>query len=456
MIGMYDEPVAVPIIDLLDSSMMSQYISAAREQYNQAVQEQKEFAKEFGDLYSPSASLNKAYYDQTKGRINAGLNYLYQNGIDPLRSAEGRAYIAKIVRETPYAQLANWKSDAENMRTYNKAAAALMAEGKYDKDYANWMLEQQGLAPMEKFDPYSDRRWTALSPAQYETLDQFTKPYGDAIKPGLLDKEAVEGLGQQYDPKNDYLGISYQQIDKAANSAAQALKATPQGKFEVERIKRQMIAEGLNPTEADADKIFASRIAQSFRPKAGIQTMDANKYAYADYANQLANELDAKKSARDLANQKAMLKEQYKYGAAGGKGSSKLSIFDIARAYPKTSAGLNVNSDLSADGVALDKNVKVTKYPSVKGSSNYTQLDFNTGDVPTFYQKKNSDKMVYLSNAKPKQITAKMLGGLQYVPEYGRYMIKCQILKIGGVKKAPQKGKVNEVWIEATETVKHK
>jgi len=64
--------------------------------------------------------------------------------------------------------------------------------------------------------------------------------------------------------------------------------------------------------------------------------------------------------------------------------------------------------------------------------------------------------MVYLSNAKPKQITAKMLGGLQYVPEYGRYMIKCQILKIGGVKKAPQKGKVNEVWIEATETVKHK
>ena len=51
---MYDEPVAVPIIDLLDSSMMSQYISAAREQYNEALQEQKEFAKEFGDLYSPS------------------------------------------------------------------------------------------------------------------------------------------------------------------------------------------------------------------------------------------------------------------------------------------------------------------------------------------------------------------------------------------------------------------
>ena len=92
MIGMYDEPVAVPILDVLDSRMMSQYISAAKEQYNQAIQEQKEFSKEFGDLYSPSYSLNKLYYDKTKGRVNDALNYLYKNGIDPLRSAEGRAY----------------------------------------------------------------------------------------------------------------------------------------------------------------------------------------------------------------------------------------------------------------------------------------------------------------------------------------------------------------------------
>jgi hypothetical protein len=38
------------------------------------------------------------------------LDYLYQNGIDPLRSAEGRAYIAKIIRERPYAEIANLKA----------------------------------------------------------------------------------------------------------------------------------------------------------------------------------------------------------------------------------------------------------------------------------------------------------------------------------------------------------
>ena len=66
---MYDEPVAVPIIDLLDSSMMSQYISAAREQYNLAVQDQKEFAKEFGELYGPNANVNKEFYDITRGAV---------------------------------------------------------------------------------------------------------------------------------------------------------------------------------------------------------------------------------------------------------------------------------------------------------------------------------------------------------------------------------------------------
>ena len=67
---MYDEPVAVPIIDLLDSSMMSQYMSAAREQYNQAIQDQKEFAKEFVQLYGPNSNVNKQFYDITRLSVN--------------------------------------------------------------------------------------------------------------------------------------------------------------------------------------------------------------------------------------------------------------------------------------------------------------------------------------------------------------------------------------------------
>lgn len=459
MIGMYDEPVAVPIIDLLDSSMMSQYISAAREQYNQAVQEQKEFAKEFGELYSPSSDLNKAYYDQTKGRVNKAMDYLYQNGIDPLRSAEGRAYIQKIIRETPYEKIANWKSDAENMKLYNKAAASLAAEGKYDKEYADWTLAQQGLPTMDKFDPYGDDRWTAISPVKYQDIDEFSKPYGDSIKPGLLTKQDVEALGYTYDAKNDYIGISGQQISNAAIKAVQAMKATPQGQFEIQRIKNQMTAQGLNPAEADAEKAFAGKIASGWGTKIGVQAMDANKYAYAKYANELADQLDAKKTARDLNNQLTVLKKQHEYNVLEGKGSKNsknLTIFDIARAQPNTSAGLTMDSDYGKNNVSFNKNVKISKFPQKDGAPGYTQAKFNTRDVKPVIMKRGTNNPVYWKYTKTDDVKAKVIGNLTYFPKLNGYYIQCDVQQVNGKQVKPGEGVVSECWIPVTETVKEK
>lgn len=464
MIGMYDEPVAVPIVDLLDSNMMQMYINSAKSEYERAYNEQKEFAKEFGDLYSPSTSLNQAYYDQTRGRVQKAMDYLYQNGIDPVRSQEGRAYIQKVIRETPYQQLANWKSDAENMKLYNKSKAALMAEGKYDKDYDDYMLEQQGLSSLEKFDPYSDQRWTAISPAEYKPLDTLTKPYGDQIKPTLLSKDDVTGLGQEYDPNNDYLGISYNQINTAADKAADAIASTPQGQFEIQRIKSQMQAQGLNPSDADAQKAFAGKVAASFSPKAGVQTMDANKFKYAKYQNDLADELDAKKSARDLANQITLLKKQQEYGgkSGGGRGSSGGSsgsgtytptIFDVADAQPTVSAGLDAQSSLKKNNVALDKNVSVTEYPQSGEKEGYTTVQFNTQDVTPIILKRGTDTPLRWKVGKKDDIQGKVLGNLTKFTN-GKYYVKVKLSKINGQKVTSGNNKVNEVWLEAKETVK--
>ncbi len=463
MIGMYDEPVAVPIVDLLDSGMMQMYINSAKSEYERAYNEQKEFAKEFGDLYSPSASLNQAYYDQTRGRVQKAMDYLYQNGIDPIRSQEGRAYIQKVIRETPYQQLANWKSDAENMKLYNKSKAALMAEGKYDKDYDDYMLEQQGLPSLEKFDPYSDQRWTAMSPAEYKPLDTLTKPYGDQIKPTLLSKDDVTGLGQTYDPNNDYLGISYNQINTAADKAADAIASTPQGQFEIQRIKSQMQAQGLNPSDADAQKAFAGKVAASFSPKAGIQTMDANKFKYAKYQNDLADALDAKKSARDLNNQLTVLREQHKYndgsGGRGSRGGSSGSdkytptIFDVADAQPTVSAGLDQQSSLKKNNVALDKNVEVTEYPQSGEKEGYTSVKFNTQDVTPVILKRGTNTPLNWKVGKRDEIQGKVLGNLTKFTN-GKYYVKVKLSKINGQKVTPDNHKVNEVWLEAKETVK--
>lgn len=191
---MYDEPVAVPIIDLLDSSMMSQYISAAREQYNQAIQDQKEFAKEFGELYGPNANINKQFYEQTRGAVNKGLDYLYQNGIDPLRSAEGRAYIAKIIRERPYAEIANLKAQNESMKTYQKYRAEAMRNGTYDPDFEKFVL---GGKTLESWDPSTDGMWTREAPSKYSSLKDWTSNLFDNMQLEY-DDEATKKTGGMY------------------------------------------------------------------------------------------------------------------------------------------------------------------------------------------------------------------------------------------------------------------
>lgn len=191
---MYDEPVAVPIIDLLDSSMMSQYISAAREQYNQAVQDQKEFAKEFGELYGPNANVNKEFYDITRGAVNKGLDYLYQNGIDPVRSAEGRAYIAKIIRERPYAEIANLKAQNESMKTYQRYRAEAMRNGTYDPDFEKFVL---GGKTLESWDPSTDGMWTREAPSKYSSLKDWTSNLFDNMQLEY-DDEATKKIGGMY------------------------------------------------------------------------------------------------------------------------------------------------------------------------------------------------------------------------------------------------------------------
>lgn len=205
---MYDEPVAVPIIDLLDSSMMAQYISAAREQYNQALQEQKEFAKEFGELYGPNANLNKEFYDITRGAVNKGLDYLYQNGIDPLRSAEGRAYIQKIIRERPYAEIANLKAQNEAMKTYQRYRAEAMRNGTYDPDFEKFSL---GGKTLETWDPSTDGMWTREAPSKYSSLKDWTS--------NLFDNMQLE-----YDPElTKQAGGLYQVYSKSPKKMQQIL-----------------------------------------------------------------------------------------------------------------------------------------------------------------------------------------------------------------------------------------
>ena len=284
---MYDEPVAVPIIDLLDSSMMSQYISAAREQYNQAVQEQKEFAKEFGELYGPNANINKQFYDITRGAVNKGLDYLYQNGIDPLRSAEGRAYIAKIIRERPYAEIANLKAQNESMKTYQRYRAEAMRNGTYDPDFEKFTL---GGKTLETWDPSTDGMWTREAPSKYSSLKDWTS--------NLFDNMQLE-----YDPElTKQAGGLYQVYSKSPKKMQQILDANIN-----DMTKSDLGRYYLNMYGGDIDALKADIINRNREYTQVDRRADQVKVHLND------QQFQANEAAKQRAFQREMAKQQHEW-----------------------------------------------------------------------------------------------------------------------------------------------
>ena len=295
---MYDEPVAVPIIDLLDSSMMSQYISAAREQYNQAVQDQKEFAKEFGELYGPNANVNKQFYDITRGAVNKGLDYLYQNGIDPLRSAEGRAYIAKIIRERPYAEIANLKAQNESMKTYQRYRAEAMRNGTYDPDFEKFVLRGKTL---ETWDPSTDGMWTREAPSKYSSLKDWTS--------NLFDNMQLE-----YDPElTKRAGGMYQVYSKSPKKMQQILDANIK-----DMAKSDLGRYYLNMYGGDIDALKADIINRNREYTQVDRRPDQVQIHLND------QQFQANEAAKQRAFNIEMAKQKYEYAAKGnGKGSKQ-------------------------------------------------------------------------------------------------------------------------------------
>lgn len=363
MIGMYDEPVAVPIIDLLDSSMMSQYISAAREQYNQAVQDQKEFAKEFGELYGPNANINKQFYDDTRGAVNKGLDYLYQNGIDPLRSAEGRAYIAKIIRERPYAEIANLKAQNESMKTYQRYRAEAMRNGTYDPDFEKFVL---GGKTLESWNPSTDGIWTREAPSKYSSLKDWTS--------NLFDNMELE-----YDPElTKQAGGMYQVYSKSPKKMQQILDANIKdmaksdlGKYylnmyggDINALKADIINRNREYTQVDRrpDQVKIHLNDQQFQANEAAK----NRAFQREQANQEHNwrmeELEAKLQ-NDLAKESAKSRGKSSYNLVGDvmtQASSTLQDYFATHNFGEKNYGNNLGYLSRAQGRAFsDKNFNI-------------------------------------------------------------------------------------------------
>ena len=360
---MYDEPVSVPIIDLLDSNMMSQYISAAREQYNQAVQDQKEFAKEFGELYGPNANVNKQFYDITRGAVNKGLDYLYQNGIDPLRSAEGRAYIAKIIRERPYAEIANLKAQNESMKTYQKYRAEAMRNGTYDPDFEKFIL---GGKTLESWDPSTDGMWTREAPSKYSSLKDWTSNLFDNMQLEY-DDEATKKAGGMY----QVYSKSPKKMQQILDSNIKDMSKSELGRYyinmyggDIEALKADIIDRNREYTQVDIrpDQVKLHLNDQQFQANEAAKQRAFQREMAKQQHEWDMQELE-QKNANEIAKQQAKGNNKENYNLVADvmtQASSTLQNYFATNTFGEKNYGSNLGYLSRAQGKAFsNKNFNI-------------------------------------------------------------------------------------------------
>lgn len=330
MIYGQDEPMLFPVADLYDSTMMKMYIDAAKEQYNQNREDMKEFMKEYGDFMSPFAN-DIAWVDQqTRGRINAAMQYMQQNGIDPLRSAEGRSILQNIINTTDRAGINIRKQSAERRLAYDKAVQQMKLAGTYNKDFVDWDFKQRyGITP-DQWDTERNGIWQDTSPEIYKDLNEYTGHIFDNMKDDYIN--TVDGY--------DYFGISRERRAGALTPQIEGLLNSQLGRYHYENSRRNAEAIlGRKPTEQEVLEQYKNDIltaTEEYEHRIRSENPErarAQEFHYSDL-------LDQRKSARDLHNTLAAQESAWKLehtdvdedgnlvyrpGGKSGKGSSSSS-----------------------------------------------------------------------------------------------------------------------------------
>lgn len=293
MIYGQDDPMLFPVADLYDSGMMNMYINAAREQYNQNREDMKDFMKTYGDFISPISADMDWVDQQTRGRINDALNYLQQNGIDPLRSAEGRAIIQRVIRDTPTAGINARRQSAENAKEYLKNKAALERQGLYNPNFESYRL---GGNTINNWNTGDNGIWQETSPLEYKDLNQYTGHIFDKMEDEFISSDGIY----------DYTGVSRERRNQALTQQIGGLLNTPLGRFHYENSRANAAAIlGREPTEEEVLNQFKNDILT-----ATVEYERRNRKENPEYARRrefyYSDKLDAAKSARDLANAKAL------------------------------------------------------------------------------------------------------------------------------------------------------
>lgn len=222
MVYAYDQWAQLPVKDIYDTQMMLAHVSQLKDMYEKAAQEMKDFKKEYGDFYSPIQKDMDWYRQNVTGRLQNKLNDLYNRGIDPLRSPEGRAELRMELNGIDTGAIAQLKQSAANATEFLKNQSKLQAAGLYNPLYAQY--EGPSLNEYSTLGDGGQGVWNRMSPTPIQNIAEFGNPYFEGMKPNVH-KESRNGVEYSVE------AITMDDLRRIANSRFNDLVNTPQGQL---------------------------------------------------------------------------------------------------------------------------------------------------------------------------------------------------------------------------------
>lgn len=280
MVYSRDQWIQLPVRDLYDSQIMLASINAARDMYEKGQQQVKDFQKDYGDFYSP---IQKDMDWYNKNVINGSkdvINSLYDKGIDPLRSAEGRAAISRFVNNIPTGDINKLKIGSKIAQEYLRNRAMLEAQNKYNDDFEKYV---NGGKSIEDWDTLKDGVWTRQSPSEFTTLKAATENWFNNRTPHALTKDDVIGFGMPYDKNYDYTGYTYKDLTNVASKNTPGWIGSPIANYYRHIAKQQLLNEGVkDPTNAQVETRLQQNVADANKEWIVNPIKQVNEYAKMD------------------------------------------------------------------------------------------------------------------------------------------------------------------------------
>ena len=276
MIYPYDEVVPLPVRDLYDSGLMQLSIATAKDMYDNARQDLKDFYKEYGDFYSPIPGDMDWYQKNVLQPVRDGISNLYASGVDPLRSAEGRSFVAQLVNNAPVGEINIRKQAAENAKEFLKEKGKLEAQGLYDPKFER---SRHGGHLLEDWDTERDGMWTSTSPGIYQDYNTWTHHLFDDMDLSFDEEETKKHPG--------YLAYtkSRDTMSKIVDTNIAALLNSDLGKYRLQEIL-DTIPEGTPNRDAIAVEELKRRVIDSNWEEGRVK-LEQDPYALARYQNRL-------------------------------------------------------------------------------------------------------------------------------------------------------------------------